>query len=100
MLVIDASFIIVAASDDFIRKTKTTRERITGQDIFYVFPSNPDNTNRNGESTIRASFNRVIKNKTADTLPVIRYDIPKPASEGGGFETKYWKVVNLPYSRS
>lgn len=96
MLVIDASFIIVAASDDFIRKTKTTRERITGQDIFHVFPSNPDNTNGNGEITIRASFNRVIKNKTADTLPVVRYDIPKPASEGGGFETKYWKVVNSP----
>ncbi|WP_144893836.1 PAS domain S-box protein [Flavobacterium tiangeerense] len=96
MLVIDTSFIIIAASDDFIKKTKTTREFITGQNIFYVFPSNPDNTNRNEESTIRASFNRVIKNKTADTLPVIRYDIPKPASEGGGFETKYWKVVNSP----
>jgi hypothetical protein len=32
-LVIDTNFTIVAASDDFIKKTKTTRESITGRDI-------------------------------------------------------------------
>lgn len=96
VLVIDTNFTIVAASDDFIKITKTTRESITGRDIFGVFPVNPEDTTGDGESKIRASFNRVIKNKTAETLPVVRYDIPKRASEGGGFEAKYWKVANSP----
>jgi PAS domain S-box-containing protein len=38
VLVIDTNFTIVAASDDFIKKTKTTRESITGRDIFCLFP--------------------------------------------------------------
>jgi PAS domain S-box-containing protein len=96
VLVIDTSFIIVAASDDFIKKTKTTRENIIGRHIFDVFPFNTEDKTNNGESKIRTSFNRVIKNKTADTLPIVRYDIPKPESEGGGFEAKYWKIVNSP----
>lgn len=96
VLVIDTSFIIVAASDDFIKKTKTTRENIIGRHIFDVFPFNTEDKTNNGESKIRTSFNRVIKNKTADTLPIVRYDIPKPESEGGGFEPKYWKIVNSP----
>jgi PAS domain S-box-containing protein len=96
VLVIDVNFIIEAASDDFIKKTKTTRKNLIGCDIFDVFPFNPEDKTSNGESKIRASFNRVIKNKTADTLPIVRYDIPKPESEGGGFEPKNWKIVNSP----
>ena len=96
VLVIDTNFTIVAASDDFIKKTKTTRESITGRDIFVVFPLNLEDRTSDGESKIRTSFNWVIKNKTADTLPIVRYDIPKRASEGGGFEAKYWKVINSP----
>jgi hypothetical protein len=37
VLVIDTNFTIVAASDDFIKKTKTTRESITGRDILLYF---------------------------------------------------------------
>ncbi|MFV8356384.1 PAS domain S-box protein [Flavobacterium sp. XS1P32] len=96
VLVIDTNFTIVAASDDFIKKTKTTRENITGRDIFVVFPLNPEDRTSDGESKMRASFNWVIKNKTADTLPIVRYDIPKRTSESGGFESKYWKVINSP----
>ena len=96
VLVIDTNFTIVAASDDFIKNTKTTRASITGRDIFVLFPLNPEDRTGDGESKIRTSFNRVIKNKTADTLPIVRYDIPKRASEGGGFESKYWKIINSP----
>lgn len=96
LVVIDTTFAILAVSDAFLKATATVRENIVGHDIFDVFSDNPDDKTANGENIVRTSFNRVIKNKTADTLPVIRYDIPKPASEGGGFETKYWKVVNSP----
>ena len=96
LVVIDTNFAIVASSDAFLKATATVRENIVGCDIFKVFSDNADDTSANRESIVRASINRVIKNKTADTLPVVRYDIPIRASEGGGFETKYWKVINTP----
>ncbi len=32
----------------------------------------------------------------ADTMAVQKYDIPLPASEGGGFEERYWSPINSP----
>ena len=96
LVVIDTNFAIVAASDSFLKTTATVRENIVGRDILEVFPDNPDDKTANGESIVRASFNRVIKNKTKDVLPVVKYDIPKPESEGGGYELKYWQANNSP----
>ncbi len=96
VVVMDTEFTILAASDSYLKVTKTTRENITGRDIFNVFPDNPNDISANGESKIRDSFNRVLKNKTADTLAVVKYDIPKPESEGGGFELKYWRPCHSP----
>jgi len=96
LVVIDTHFAIMAASDSFLKATTTVRENIVGRDIFEVFPDNPDDKTANGESIIRASFNWVIKNKTKDALPVVKYDIPKPESEGGGFDVKYWQATNSP----
>ena len=96
LVVIDTNFAIVAASDSFLKTTATVRENIVGRDIFEIFPDNPDDKTANGESIVRASFNRVIKNKTKDVLPVVKYDISKPESEGGGYELKYWQANNSP----
>ena len=96
LVVIDTNFAIVAASDSFLKTTATVRENIVGRDIFEIFPDNPDDKTANGESIVRASFNRVIKNKTKDVLPVVKYDISKPESEGGGYELKYWQATSSP----
>ena len=96
LVVIDTNFAIMAASDAFLKATTTVRENIVGRNAFDVFPDNPDDKTANGERIVRASFNRVIKNKTSDALPVVKYDIPKPESEGGGFEVKYWQAINSP----
>eukprot|EP01036_Dinobryon_divergens_P030763 gene30763-40058_t len=96
LIVIETNFIIVAASDSFLKSTFTIREDIVGRNIFDVFPDNPDDKTANGESIVRASFDRVIKNKSKDVLPVVKYDIPKPESEGGGFELKYWQATSSP----
>ncbi|MBC7606962.1 MAG: PAS domain-containing protein, partial [Burkholderiales bacterium] len=96
LVIIDANFAVVAASDSFLKTTATVRENILGRDIFEVFPDNHDDKTANGESIVRASFNRVIKNKTKDVLPVVKYDIPKPESEGGGYELKYWQATSSP----
>ena len=96
LAVIDTKFNLVDVSNAFLKGTKTKRENIIGKDIFHVFPSNPNDLEANSEGKIRASFNRVLKNKTPDTLPVVKYDIPKPESEGGGYELKYWQATNSP----
>ncbi|WP_353482810.1 ATP-binding protein [Haliscomenobacter sp.] len=96
LVVIDTNFAIVAASDAFLKSTSTVRENIVGCAIFEVFPDNPDDETANGKSKVLDSFNRVLKNKTPDTLAVVKYDIPKPELEGGGFEVKYWQGINSP----
>ncbi len=93
-LVIDTNFTIVSVSDAFLAASKTVRENITNRYLFDVFPENPDELNPRGGTNIRASFNRVIANKTIDTLEVVRYDIPNP--EGGGYIQKYWRTCHSP----
>ncbi len=96
VVVMDTNFTVVAASDAYLKVTKTIREDITGKNIFDIFPDNPNDITADGAGKMRASFNRVIINKKADTLAILKYDIPKPQSEGGGFEVKYWRTVNSP----
>ena len=93
-LVIDTNFNIISASDAFINKSETNRDIIIGKNLFDVFPDNIEQSGNAGSDSIKASFNRVIKNKITDTLPIIKYDIPNP--KGGGFITKYWKTSHSP----
>jgi PAS domain-containing protein len=95
-VVMDTGFTIVAASDAFLKATKTVRENIVGQGLFDVFPDNPADETANGKSKVLDSFNWVLKNKRPDKLPVVKYDIPKPESQGGGFEVKYWQAIHSP----
>ncbi len=96
VIVLDLNFNIVAVSNAYLEATQTNRKVITGQNLFDVFPDNPNDTTADGVFNIRASLNRVIQNKIADKIAVIKYDIPKPASEGGGFMLKYWRPIHSP----
>ena len=93
-VVVDTNFNIISASDAFLHTSKTSREVILGKYIFDVFPDNTEESGNAGSTSLKASFNRVIKNKIADTLPIIKYDIPNP--NGGGFIPKYWKTCHSP----
>lgn len=95
-LVLAADFTIVAVSDAYLRATMTNREAILGRDIFDVFPDNPADPHATGTRNLRASLQRVLKNRTADIMAVQKYDIRRPEAEGGGFEERYWSPVNSP----
>lgn len=95
-LVLSPDFMIVAVSNAYLQATMTVREEIIGRHLFEVFPDNPDDPTATGTHNLRASLNRVLKNKSADTMAVQKYDIRKPESEGGGFEERYWSPVNSP----
>lgn len=92
-------FVIVAVSDSYLRATMTTREGILGRGLFDVFPDNPNDPEATGTRNLRASLDRVLAQRVADTMPVQKYDIRRPASEGATFEVRYWAPMNSPVIR-
>ncbi|SDW73999.1 ATP-binding protein [Flavobacterium degerlachei] len=95
-IVLDTNFNVVAATDNFLQVTMTKRENITDKNIFDVFPENPNEETSYSISNLRMSLNSVLLKKKTDTIDIIKYDIQKPESEGGGFERRYWKAINSP----
>ena len=93
-LVLDSSFNILAQNDAHCRATMTRREDTIGRLLFEVFPDNPNDSKADGLSDLRRSFIAVLKTRKPDTLPLLRYDVAR--AQGGGFETRYWRVVNTP----
>src|SRR5207245_421676 len=73
----DPQFTIVAASNDYLRATHTDA-RIFGQPVFRVFPDNPTVPQASSVSNLRASFERVLSTRAADTMATQRYDVRSP----------------------
>lgn len=92
----DEKFTILAATDAYLRATLTEREHVVGRGLFDVFPDDPNDPSATGTRNLRASLERVIATRVADTMAVQKYDIPRPAADGGGFEERYWSPINAP----
>ncbi len=95
-LVLTPDLTIVAVSDSYLQATMTLRREILGRPLFDVFPDNPHDSSATGVHNLRASLQRVLRNRHADAMLDQKYDIARPASEGGGFEERYWSPVNSP----
>lgn len=95
-LALDSALRILAVSNAYVQATLTRREDIVGRHIFDVFPDNPNDVRADGVRNLRASLERVLVTRRADTMPVQKYDIRRPDSDGGGFETRYWSPINSP----
>ena len=95
-LVLSPDLRIIAANEARLRATNTIRDEIIGRPLFEVFPDNPDDPEATGVNNLRASLLRVLQTKAPDAMAVQKYDIPRPASEGGGFEERYWSPLNTP----
>jgi PAS domain S-box-containing protein len=95
-LVLTPDLTIVAVSDAYLRATMTRRQEILGRALFEVFPDNPDDPTTAGVHNLRASLQRVLRDRIPDAISVQKYDIQRPASEGGGFEERFWSPVNSP----
>lgn len=95
-LVLSPDLTIVAVSDAYATATMTKREDIVGHGLFEVFPDNPDDPGNEGVRNLRASLTRVIHEHVSDSMPVQKYDIRKPESEGGAFEQRFWSPTNKP----
>jgi signal transduction histidine kinase len=87
------TFTMVAATDSRLDVTHTTRDGTIGRGLFEVFPDNPDDPTATGANNLRASLDRVLATRAADTMAVQKYDIRGP---GGAFEVRYWSPKNIP----
>ncbi|HEY6552750.1 MAG TPA: ATP-binding protein [Vicinamibacteria bacterium] len=98
-LVLSPDLTIVAVSDAYARATMTEREAIVGRGLFEVFPDNPDDPTATGVGNLRASLETVLRTRAAHAMPLQKYDIRRPRSEGGDFEERYWNPQNSPVLR-
>src|SRR5581483_6308140 len=95
-VVLDRELRVVAASDAFLAATLTRREEILGQEIFRVFPTDPERPGFRGEPVARTLLERVLREGAPQRLTLQRYDVPRPAAAGGGFERRYWTALFSP----
>ena len=93
--VLSPDLTIVAVTDEYVRAAMRPREQMIGRFLFDVFPDNPADPH-DGVKNLRTSLERVMRDRVVDTMPILRYDVRAPDSEGGGFETRYWRPVNTP----
>jgi signal transduction histidine kinase len=85
-------FTIVGATRSRLLATHTSREQV-GRGLFEMFPDNPEDPSATGAANLRASLERVLATRAADTMAVQKYDIRGP---DGTFQAKYWSPKNLP----
>lgn len=95
-LVLRPDLTIVAVSDAYLKATMTVRHDILGRYLFDVFPDNPDDPKATGVQNLRASLDQVLQRRTFDVMPLQKYDIRRPTSEGGSFEERWWSPMNAP----
>lgn len=93
-LVLKPDFTILGVTESYLRATMTERDKILGRGIFDVFPDNPDDPKADGVRNLRASLERVLRDRKPDTMAVQKYDIRKKGEEG--FEERYWSPLNAP----
>lgn len=95
-LILDANFTLVAQNNAHAAATMTKPEDTVGRSLFEVFPDNPNDFNADGLSYLRQSLLNVLKTRAPDTIESLKFDIERPAEQGGGFDVRYWRVVNTP----
>ena len=92
-LVLDPHFFVVAATDNYLKATRTQRENIVGQHLFDILPESSNEAHHAGLQNIRSSLERVLRDRVGDTMSVQRCDVRLASGE---LEERYWSSVNTP----
>ncbi len=95
-LVLGPDLVITAASDAYLRDTRSVRTDFVGRSVLEAFPAGIGRNGHNAAAELHASLDRVRRDKTADVMPVESYPGQLMRSQGGGFEVRYRSAVNTP----
>ena len=82
-LLLDRDLTIVGMNKSFLRATMKRRKDILGRNLFAVFPSNPSDPAGSDLLKAHRSFERVLNERMADAMGVMRYDLRRPGVDGG-----------------
>jgi hypothetical protein len=93
LLLVTPDFTIVHANKARVNATGKPLEEQVGRNLFEVFPSNPDDPASDGMEQLRTALELVIRTGEPHTMPIQKYDIPRP---DGTFEERYWSPRNVP----
>ena len=78
-------------SDQHVEASLLPRAQAVGHNIFEAYPSAPES-----QRDLDASHEQVRRTLRPDTMPLLRYDLERPAELGGGTEERYWQVTHYP----
>ena len=78
-------------SDQHVEVSLLPREQAVGRNIFEAYPSALES-----QRNLAASHDQVRQTLRPDTMPLLRYDLERPAELGGGTEERYWQLTHYP----
>jgi PAS domain-containing protein len=90
-LVLDRSLNIAGANKAYLQSTQRELSDIIGRWTWDAFPTDAETL-----ALAIASFERVIATRATDMMPLLRFDVPRPEAQGGGFEKRYWSISHIP----
>ena len=95
-LLLDPALKILDANEAYLNLTERTLNEIIGQRIHEAFAADPHAPETTHVEELLDSFNRVLRSKATDTLPVIRYSIAVRTDNGAQYEDRYWSATHTP----
>lgn len=88
-------FHVLAVNAEFERASMRPRGEVIGRILYGVFPVNPGHPAAGGVHNLRASLEKVRREKVADVMPIQCCDIADPLQDGVVVE-RHWTPVNTP----
>ena len=82
---------ILDNSDIHVIASLLPREQVVGRNLFIAFPADPES-----QRDLGASHEIVRRTLQPHIMSLLRYDLERPASQGGGTEVRYWQITNYP----
>ncbi|WP_299701836.1 PAS domain-containing protein [uncultured Pontibacter sp.] len=94
IVVISPEYTVLGATDAFLISSMRTREQIVG--THFLLEAFPEKDVPYEKNPVKKSLDKVLKTKSTARLDVMRYDIERPASAGGGYDVRYWEASQIP----
>ncbi len=88
----DPEATILDNTDSHVAVSLKSRAEAVGKPFFEAYPAGDED----GAAKIRESHEHVRRFLEPHTMPLIRYDLARPAAQGGGLEEFYWQATHYP----
>jgi hypothetical protein len=92
-LLLDVDLRIRGVNDTYEGLSMRQRDELLGEDVFDVFPDDPNDPQASGSSQFAASVESAMRRRGTDTMPIVRYDITDPAHPDV-FLPRLWTCTN------